>query len=444
MLEKIRKYIDDNHLPLPPARIITAVSGGADSVAMLLILNELGYETIAAHCNFHLRGEESNRDEMFVRDLCQQHGISLHIQHFDTTGTARREGISIEMAARRLRYEWFEQIRLDLKAAAVAVAHHSDDNAETLLLNLIRGTGLHGLRGMLPRNGHIIRPLLCVDRNELEDYLREKGQHHIEDSTNTEVQYKRNKIRHQLLPLMRTLNPAIHHSLAQTAQHLAEAETLYNFAIAHLQQQACTPLPDGIRINLSALRQLPAPATLLHEWLTAYGFRPQTISQIAENLQRPTGRTFMAQDYMAAIQQESLEIRNIPAPVPMQEIPAAGVLTLPGGRQLTVHHMEQKSPAIPPSREANHATLDADAIRGTLYIRSTASGDRFRPYGMKGSKLVSDLLTDRHRSVIDKQRALAVCDEEGIVWLVNERIAQRAAITPSTRRVISIRYEETM
>ena len=226
MWSKVRKYIDHHKLLEDNGLYLVALSGGADSVALLLLLHEHGFRVHAAHCNFHLRGGESDRDEAFCESVCAERQIPLHKAHFDTHEYAQLHKVSIEMAARELRYHWFEQLRRDMDADGICVAHHRDDSVETVLLNLIRGTGLRGLTGIQPRNGYILRPLLCLSREDIERYLHERNQPYVTDSTNLEADVQRNRVRLQLMPLLKTLNPSVCESIQQTASHLAEAQVV--------------------------------------------------------------------------------------------------------------------------------------------------------------------------------------------------------------------------
>lgn len=442
MLNTIHRYISDNGLPLPPTPLIVALSGGADSVALLLLLKQLGYAVIAAHCNFHLRGEESNRDEHFVRKLCGRQRVRLYVQHFNTVATAQKEGISIEMAARDLRYNWFEELRQTTNAQAIAVAHHRDDNAETILLNLIRGTGLHGLKGMLPINGHIIRPLLEVSRKELEAYLKSQGQDFVTDSTNLELVYKRNKIRHEVLPLLRLLNPAIDKRLAQTARTLAESEILYDFAVTEIQKKIVEPLSDGIQIHIQTLEQQPAPSTILHETLKNYGFSTAEIDLMSQRLHLQTGKIFEAKNYIAVIHRGYLVVRLRPQIILGTPLREGESIQLPNGGNLKIERMSRDDLGEIP-KSPHCVAIDAEKLQGKLCYRSTKEGERFQPFGMKGSQLVSDYFTNRHKSIIDKLAACCICDNEGIVWLVNERVAQRVAITNTTQEVLRLTFEFT-
>ena len=226
MWSKVETYIKKYNLLNTNDLYIIGLSGGADSVALLLMLKEGGFNVHAAHCNFLLRGAESDRDEAFCVSLCQQLGVELHRAHFYTRTYAESHHVSIEMAARELRYKWFEQLRQDIGAVGICVAHHRDDSVETVLLNLVRGTGLRGLTGIQPRNGSILRPLLCVSRAEIEAFLAEKGQEYVTDSTNLEADVQRNIIRLEVLPLLRRLNPAVAENIQRTAENLSEVHEM--------------------------------------------------------------------------------------------------------------------------------------------------------------------------------------------------------------------------
>ena len=291
--KKIAQYIDQEKLFTREDKILVTLSGGADSVALLRLLLDMGYTCEAAHCNFHLRGDESVRDEMFVRELCLQLEVPLHVQHFQTTEEAEKRHISIEMAARELRYAWFEQLRLQQGADVIAVAHHKDDSVETLLLNLIRGTGINGLLGIRPKNGNIVRPLLCLDRKEITEYLQEIGQSYVTDSTNLQDEYTRNKIRLNLLPLMQEINPSVKESLLRTAEHLNDAALLYKKGIEEGKQKVQTE--QGILI--SVLLQESAPETLLFEILSPLGFNSAQIKDIFTSLNGQPGKIFLSGEW---------------------------------------------------------------------------------------------------------------------------------------------------
>jgi tRNA(Ile)-lysidine synthase len=430
MKQLVRSYIEAEHLLAPRDTVIVALSGGADSVALLRVLLSLGYCVEAAHCNFHLRGRESNRDEEFVRTLCQQLSVPLHLTHFDTTAYAAAHAISIEMAAREQRYAWFEELRQARGAAAVAVAHHRDDSVETLLLNLTRGTGLRGLTGIAPRHGHIIRPLLMLSREDILRYLSRLHQPYVTDSTNLQDAYRRNKIRLRVLPLLQELNPSIAATLADTAARLRQVEAVYDAAIqAAIQRVAGPDRAEGspFLISIPALQQEPSPQALLHELLHPLGFNAAHEADIYRSLQGQSGRRFQAGGWEVLRDREAFLVRPLPAEGD-SEVPP---------RLLVEEHLLTPEYQIPRSKAV--ACLDADLLQAPLTLRHPQPGDRFVPFGMRGSKLLSDYFTDRKYSAYRKQQQWLVCCGPDIVWLAGERPDGRYCVTAQTRRILEIR-----
>lgn len=433
--ERLAEAIRRHALLLPGERVLVGLSGGADSVALLAGLRTLGYSVEAAHCNFHLRGAESGRDEDFCRSLCTELGnVPLHVTHFDTLAEAHRAGESVEMTARRLRYDWFADLLRKRGIRRVAVAHHRDDNVETLLLNLIRGTGIHGLRGMKPENGAVIRPLLDVPRADLLLYINKEGLGHVTDSTNADTAFKRNRVRHVLLPMLRTLNPSVDETLAETTRRIADAEELYALGLEAAETRVTRHADGSMDIPLDAKRP---PRAALFEWLTAAGFPPAVTAELCDGPLPRDGALFAGKGFMAVVHRGRLEVRPQPVRFGAVELYAEGRTRLPDGRCLNIRALPAEDIAALP-RERAVASLDADRLHGPLRCRSAAEGDRFVPFGMKGTKLVSDYLTNRGLSRLDRMAATVVEDDEGIVWLVGERPDRRASVTPATRRMIRI------
>lgn len=415
-------------------RVLVAVSGGADSVALLCALHALHYRCGVAHCNFHLRGEESDRDEQFVRTLCNRLQLPCRVADFDTRQVAAERGISIEMAARDLRYAFFEELRRREDYEAVAVAHHEDDNAETLLLNLVRGTGLHGLTGMKPKNGTIVRPLLNLSRTDILNYLESLHQPYINDSSNFVADVKRNVIRLQVMPLLKKLNPSVVPTLSENAERFSEAEELYKVGlqkeIASVSRKPADA--EGLDIDTLKLKDSPASFTLLYELLSPYGFRETQLRNMLEG--EESGALFETADWKLTRDRGFLRLRPQAAALVEEPLPFDTDMFIGGGRALHASFLTEwesidKSPLV--------ACLDADKL-GSLTVRNVQNGDRFVPFGMKGSKLISDYLTDRKRSRIDKERALVVCSDGEIAWLVGERVSNCFAVTPQTHRLLKI------
>lgn len=411
------------------ALTIVGLSGGADSVALLLGLLEVGQAVEAVHCNFHLRSAESDADEVFVRELCAQLGVALHCVDFDTLGYARRHKVSIEMAARELRYDYFERLRLERGADTIAVAHHRDDNVETLLLNLVRGSGLRGLCGMRMRNGYVVRPMLNIPRREVERYLAERNQPYRTDSTNADTRYRRNKVRHELLSLLRELNPNIEATLEATMQRLMEAES---------RLSSVRSAVEADELSLAALRASVSPVTDVYEFLSPYGFTPEQCRAIAQTCSEQVGAMYEAVDYVCVRDRKALIVGRKPkqvSPIVLEDLNATYEISDSIRLELKMLDIAQIESMV---QADNIALLDADRLQFPLTLRSVRTADRFQPLGMKGTQLVSDFLTNRKRNRLQKLAAMCVCDAEGIVWLAGERPDHRARLTVETQRVLRI------
>ena len=425
MLSKVKDYIKKHKLLSLSDLYIVALSGGADSVALLLLLDEMGYKVHALHCNFHLRGEESDRDERFCEDLCLKKNIPFHRIHFDTLMYAETHKMSVEMAARELRYRYFEQLRKDIGAEGICVAHHQDDTVETVLLNLVRGTGLRGLTGIQPRNGAILRPLLCVTRAEIEAYLATKQQDYVTDSTNLETDFVRNKIRLQVVPLLRQLNPAVSENIVRTAEHLTEAQKVLDTVVDTYK--------GSNQLDLCALQQVGSAEYIVFEWLKQYGFNGSQVQQV---ISAETGSIFSSPTgYEVLKDRDRLLVEpTIMAFTPIR-IPEDGTYVLPDDRRLNVR---RSNPFV--SKDSHEATLDARQVRFPLTVRRVEEGDWMIPYGMTGRKLLSDLMTDLKMSLFDRRRQLVVVDAQGaVVWAIGLRTDHRCRVTDATQEVIAIK-----
>lgn len=436
MLNKVADFIAKYQLLSHDGIHVVALSGGADSVALLRVMLALGYRVEAAHCNFRLRGDESNRDELFVKTLCETQDIKLHLIHFDTAEYASLHQVSIEMAARELRYHYFEQLRQDIGASTICVAHHRDDAVETLLMNLLRGSGIHGLTGIRARNGHIVRPLLCVSRQEIVNYLHSIDQEYVTDSTNLQPDVLRNKVRLQLLPLMEQLYSGATENMARSAYYLSEAEKVYNAEIARYAQETEFPLSDSspFTIHFSLLSSSPSPLSLLHEWLTPLGFNRSQLEQILAHLDGEPGRVFESATHTLVIDRDSIVVEPLGAPIKPLVIPEPGTYRIDETAKIRIEEVGVETGI---SRDPAIATLDAATIRYPLTLRAVKPGDIFQPFGMEGKKLVSDYLTDRKLNLLAKRHQRVLVDATGtILWLVGQRTDHRYCITPDTHIII--------
>lgn len=457
MQKRVAEYIRRYRLLSPDRLQLVALSGGADSVALLRVLLLLGYRVEAIHCNFHLRGEESDRDEHFADQLCQKWGVTLHRVHFDTRTYAELHHLSIELAARELRYRYFEQLRKDVDAERVCVAHHRDDQVETVLMNMVRGTGIHGMTGMKPLNGCIARPLLAVSREDIIRWLQLLGQDYVTDSTNLTDEATRNRFRHHLVPLLQSFNPSFSEHVAQLAERMQDAEQLFNQAVDRLKEDVCTKDEHSqtLRISLAALQTQDTWRTLLYEWLHGLGFSRTQVEDMSaliaalpatDKTDSLTGRMFSSATHDALFNRGFLLVERHAPSLPLLRIPEWGTYVYrvadddASCPRLRLS-MQPLTDAFTPSRDTFRITLDADKIRFPLFLRPVAEGDRLIPFGMKGFKLVSDYLTDRKRSLFEKRRQLVLADAQGqILWLVGERTDNRYRIGGETKTVAVIDF----
>ena len=429
MLSKVVRYIEKHKLLNLSELYIVALSGGADSVALLLLLDEMGYKVHAAHCNFHLRGAESDRDETFCEQLCRDKNIPFHRAHFDTCEYAELHRVSIEMAARELRYHWFEQLREDIGAAGICVAHHRDDSVETVILNMARGTGVHGLTGIRPRNGYILRPLLCVSRAEIEGFLAQRGQKYVTDSTNLEDEATRNKVRHHIIPELQQLNSKALENIQRMTERMAAVEALLD----DYKQKSVRVEADRTIIRKTDVLS----DYLLYELLADYGFNSVQAVQICASMCADSiGSIFSSADYDLLVDRECLLIEPHLEPMKPLVIPETGVYVLD-----EAHKIRVESGDFPVSKDPYVATLDASKVNFPLTVRRVEEGDWMVPYGMKGRKLLSDLMTDMKLSIFDKRKQLVITDNQGIIiWAIGLRVSQNVAIpsaesTPSILRI---------
>lgn len=454
MIKTVSDYIAAHRLLAPYGKYLVALSGGADSVALLLVLRRLGYSVEAVHCNFHLRGDESDRDEHFVTGLCSRLGVVLHKVHFDTREYAAVRKQSIELAARNLRYGYFEQLRSDIGADGICVAHHRDDLVETVLMNIVRGTGIHGMVGIRPRNGYILRPLLCIGRSDIEHFLAEHHQDYVTDSTNLEDDATRNVFRHHVVPLLQSINPAAVENIAGTARLMTDVETIYNADIDRCRREfvvtggnkdcAVASGSNGLEFRIMADRLLlhPVPSTVLYELLSPYGFSGVQASGIIASLAAGNiGKVFRSSGYTAVTCRDCIEVgKTVASNFAPMRLPVDGIYVINGGEK-KINLEITGSGATEISRCPDVATLDADKVKFPLTLRRVENGDRFRPFGMKGSKLVSDFMTDAKYSYFEKQSQLVLLDSTGkIIWLVGRRTSDVCKVQADTKNILKIYF----
>lgn len=444
--EQVAKAIAHHRLIGASGLVYIALSGGADSVALLRAMLVLGYrERLAAlHMNFQLRGEESEADEHFVHQLCQKLDVPLSVEWRETTIYAQERGISIEMAARELRYDWFASLREQAdrpEEVCIATAHHADDQLETFLLNLSRGTGIRGLRGMRPLRPEagIIRPLLDCPRALILDYLSHLGQPWREDRSNADTTYQRNFIRHRLLPLFEELNPAFRTSLQRTMEHLRATEALYEELLATYRERL---FRDG-QLAFAPLATHPEGQTLLYELLAPYGFSREVLSELYRSITSgQAGARFFSPHYLLHRGSQYLEL--LPrlaeeAPDVVLSIGQDGAYQLPDRRLLRweIYPASQWDGSPLPAYEA---CFDYEALQTeTLSLRKRKAGDALYPFGMRGKKLLRRIFIDGKYSQRERLEARLLCREDQPIWLLGKVADRRYRVSPATQRILHFR-----
>jgi len=423
--------------------VIVGFSGGSDSVVLLFILNRLGYNCIAAHCNFHLRDNESCRDESFCRQFAEQLCIIFEKIDFDTKLYAAGHRISIEMAARELRYEWFETLRKKYDAQAVAVAHHQNDSIETVLLNMLRGTGIRGLSGIRPKNGWIVRPLLCVGKDDITRYIKENNLSFMSDSTNLSDDYTRNFIRLRLIPLMKEINPSVESTLARTVEHLADVEEIYLHTLENIKQTVLKNTGNDVfSISIADLSGLPAPRTILYELLRPFGFTRQLSENVFDSLSGESGKIFDAPDSGYQLLKDRTAVFIYKKTEQTNEIYQIEENDTDLDR-LPIHLSFQKieiNRSFEIDKSQSTATFDFEKIIFPLTLRKWREGDWFVPFGMKGRKKISDFFIDNKLSILQKDEIWLLCSGKDIIWIVGERSDNRFRIDKKTKFALVINF----
>lgn len=442
--DKIRDYISSNGLPDVGQRLLVGLSGGADSVCLSLLLQRLGYELHCVHCNFHLRGEESDRDEKFVRDFCRRHGMSLEVTEFDTEGYCRSRGLSIEMGARELRYDYFRTKKSELGLDYICVAHHKEDSIETFFINLLRGSGLRGLCGIQSLNGDVFRPLLSCSRKEILGYLSELGEHYVDDSSNSVPDYLRNKIRLELVPLLEDINPWSSNNILTSMDNLNEAYKIYSRSVDHEISKIRKIDSDGTEhYSKLVLESSSSPLSILHELIGGYGFSRSQLEQILLSL-TGVGKKFESKSHRLTIDRDELLLESLPS----EDVPPLYEELKLGDFSTTLlyeryglgieYHIESYS-EDKIVKDKRLCYIDMGKVSGSVVLREVREGDRFCPFGMHGSKLVSDYMKDMKLSWKARRRQLVLEIGGKIVWLVCERGSELFRCDAWTKDMLVVR-----
>lgn len=444
-LKKVARSIRVHGLFADAKPVIVAVSGGADSVALLLALHRLGYECVAAHCNYHLRGEESNRDMRSVQALCARIGLDLYVRDMDVDRRRRDTGESVEMACRALRYDWFADLLDRLRAQAIAVAHHREDNVETFFLNLVRGSGITGLAGMRWRNGYVVRPLLDLSRGDIEAFLADQGVDFVVDSTNARNDYARNRWRNVIIPMIEEQFPGSVSGIVESIRHLSENRDFYDARMDALRSRYVSDRPDGgFDVDLKQLvDDKPMARLVLHYLIRGKGFNFTHVDNIIGCASK-SGMQFRSADTLVDIDHGIMHV--VPADVAALSAEAGTGHRVSLARDiLAPAHILVSEHAVSefvPERDPNVAYFDISIMGGdaTFALRHWQRGDRMTPYGMTGSKLVSDIFASAKLGAAQKRDAWLLVRNGEIVWVVGLRAGASFSVSPGTRRYLRLQF----
>ena len=422
LVNKVKSFIQEKCFVDANRPVLVALSGGADSVALLRVLLMLGYDCKAAHCNFHLRGDESDRDENFVTELCKYLDVALSIKHFDVPACMSERGVSMEMACRDLRYEWFAQLMEENDCSCIAVAHHSDDNIETFFLNALRGTGIAGLTGMKPRNGYIVRPLLCVSRRDILDWLQSLDQDFVTDSTNLENDALRNRLRNVVLPAIYDNFSGADKSLLTTIENMRHCNELYREAVGVMRNIVSDKEDDSLLIDLEILASFDNRMMLLYEILKPLGFNAE---QCCNMLSSAVGSHFLSPSHEAVINRTSIDVSPCSSPDESVYVIDLNDDEVAAPLHLEIRHISNKefSPGMVDGKRV--VAFSNEILQcSEVLLRHWREGDRFKPFGMNGSKLLSNLFTDLKLSEKEKKETWILEADGEIVWVLGYRAAQ--------------------
>jgi len=440
MLDKFLKYIEENHLFNKEDKVLLAVSGGIDSMVMVDLFIRSGIKSGIAHCNFCLRGRESDKDEELVKNMAAFHKIPFYSTRFETKKYSESKGISIQMAARELRYDWFEETRRKKRYDVIAVAHNLNDNIETLLINLTRGTGIAGLTGIKNSGNNIVRPLLFAPREMIREYQIKHRVKFREDRSNTQTKYTRNKIRHLVIPVLKEINPSIEATLNETCERLGATNDIVNYFTDKLRKSLLKEKDGNLAMNITRLKPLLRNNTLLYELFKPFGINGSLVSDLHNIAEGETGSHLFTGTYRFLKNRNEIII-SVQAKTKDEYYKAnslAGLRKIPG-----IVSVSKIIPApgfiIPSDRDT--ACLDFEKISFPIVLRKWLPGDFFYPLGMKKKKKLSDYFIDSKLSRLDKEKALILESGSKIAWIVGERIDDRFKVTDATRKILIIKSE---
>jgi tRNA(Ile)-lysidine synthase len=436
MLNEFLTFINKQNLIQPTQKVLLAVSGGMDSVVMCDLFSKAKFDFAIAHCNFGLRGEESNEDEMFVKKLSIKYKVPFFVTTFQTAEFAENEKISTQMSARVLRYQWFEKLRLQHGFAAIATAHHQNDVLETVLLNITKGTGIAGLHGIRPKSGYVIRPMLFAEKEGIFDYVVENQVIWREDSSNESNKYQRNLIRNEVVPLLKQINPNLENTIQQTVERIVAVEAIFEQEMELLRKQITWTDGQTVYVNFKAIQTLSEPIIKLAELLKPYNFQYQQCHDIFEAFDKESGKSFISPTHILVKDRTELVItkKNLQS-FESQVIERAGTVIEINEKMLSIGESTEIEEGFTVSTAKKIACLDADKVRFPLQVRKWKEGDWFCPLGMNKKKLISDFLIDQKVPLNLKKEVYLLTSNGSVMWVIGFRIDDRFKVTDKSVNV---------
>ncbi|TXI68979.1 MAG: tRNA lysidine(34) synthetase TilS [Flavobacterium sp.] len=436
MLTKFQNHIEQNFAQLKDKKLLLAVSGGIDSMVLMHLFQQLNYDIKIAHCNFQLRGKESDADELFVKVKSEKLKVKSYFIRFDTENYSKENKLSIQLAARKLRYQWFQELLLENQLDYLVTAHHLDDNVETFLINFTRGTGLEGLTGIPAQNGNIIRPLLAFSRLEIENYALENEIQWREDSSNASDKYFRNKLRHDIVPILKELNTGFLDSFQNTLHHLQQAESLVNDASKLVYEKVVEEKESQLEIHLKPLLEFQNYKAYLYQWLKSYGF--SAWNDIYDLVDAQSGKQIFSETHFLLKDREKL-ILSVRKSSNEEEIYV--IKSLDDKVNIPLKLRFYKAVNIFETH-SNCIFVDESKLKFPLTIRKWQEGDYFYPSGMSGKKKLSKYFKDEKYSLLNKENQWLLGSEDQIVWVVGKRADDRFTSKETTQNIIKIVLEE--
>lgn len=439
-------FIQNQHLLQKNDKVLLAISGGVDSVVLAHLLKQTNFEFGLAHGNFQLRGEESDQDEAFVQQLAKEYKVPFFSIKFETQSYAETHGQSIQMAARTLRYAWLEQIRKENNYKFIVTAHHQNDVAETMIYNLTKGTGIAGLHGILPKNGKLIRPLLFAQKKEIRQYAKEQELSFREDATNQETKYTRNKIRHLVLAVLRTINPKVITTFWENAQRFREIEAIYQVGLEAYKKKLLEVKRKETLISIKKLQKIKPAKTILYEILKEYHYSPAQVAQILDALDAESGKLFFSSTHQIIKDRKFLILSEKAAKDTSFSVIIEGQTKLEKEDFSLVIEKRKKGKDFEMLKVSNVACLDAKKVKFPLMLRRWKQGDYFYPFGMKRKKKkLSRFFIDQKLSLPEKERVWVLEDDkERILWVLGMRIDERFRVTDGTKEVLQFSISDRM